>query len=328
MGAGVRTLSIHELEQVTAVPRGTIYRYIADGLLPSSVDTGQGTGRYTEEHARLLSEIRRLRRHGVSLKTIREHLISGGSLLSSEAVDLAAMREDELRSRILEVATKQFSTKGYQKTGMIDIIAELEMAPSTVYRFFPSKRLLFTESIRTLIGSATTAAESATPGADDFVTKNLGRATGLLRVGATGSEALTFARAEALVEDDGLRDTLKRAYSDWLDPIVKDLESLAATDKETSILNPAFVSYIVAGSAEALMMRMSWDEQYTELDYFWAMAFVLTALKAVLVNQHGLKDSVLALSDSVNGLVDKWTETRPPAPGEKADSASRPSRSG
>ena len=49
------------------------------------------------------------------------------------------MNSDEVRTRILEVAEKQFRLIGYHKTSVADIASELGMSRANVYRFFPSK---------------------------------------------------------------------------------------------------------------------------------------------------------------------------------------------
>ena len=51
------------------------------------------------------------------------------------------------KSEILKAAAIVFSEKGYYKTRISDIAARAKMGHGTVYRFFPSKRVLATEVI-------------------------------------------------------------------------------------------------------------------------------------------------------------------------------------
>lgn len=51
------------------------------------------------------------------------------------------------RGEILRAAAQVFSEKGYYKTRISDIAARAKMGHGTVYRFFPSKRVLATEVI-------------------------------------------------------------------------------------------------------------------------------------------------------------------------------------
>ncbi|RJX32476.1 MAG: TetR/AcrR family transcriptional regulator [Desulfarculus sp.] len=51
------------------------------------------------------------------------------------------------RGEILKAAAQVFSEKGYYKTRISDIAARAKMGHGTVYRFFPSKRVLATEVV-------------------------------------------------------------------------------------------------------------------------------------------------------------------------------------
>lgn len=53
------------------------------------------------------------------------------------------LRPEERQARILAVAGRVFSLKGYAATRMTDIAAEAGMAQGLVYRYFPSKEALF-----------------------------------------------------------------------------------------------------------------------------------------------------------------------------------------
>ena len=47
------------------------------------------------------------------------------------------------RQEIIQAAHKIFSTKGYEKTTMKDVMDELEIAKGTIYHYFKSKEDLF-----------------------------------------------------------------------------------------------------------------------------------------------------------------------------------------
>jgi AcrR family transcriptional regulator/predicted DNA-binding transcriptional regulator AlpA len=273
----VRTLSMSELEQVTGVPRGTIYHYIREGLIPPSLETGRRTGFYTEEHARLLTQIRRLRRHRVPVVEIREHLRRSESGQLDDETELATRRDTELRTRILSTAIRRFSEKGYRKTGVDEIIAELEIAPGTLYRFFPTKRDLFIQSIRYLVASPDSRARLDVEPGTDVVTRNLHRADELLKLAASSKDMLVAARAEALGEDDELEHLVERTYAEWLQPMIKDFEAVSKCNPRAPSLAPELVAYALVGSAEAMLSRVSQDDRFSESDAAKVLEFVCRA---------------------------------------------------
>ena len=280
----MRTLTISELEAITGVPRGTIYHYIKEGLIPPSLETGRRAGLYTEQHAMLLARIRRLRRQRARLSEIRDYLRQMESEAPDDEVDLAAKREASLRARILAAATRRFTEKGYRKTGVDEIIAELEIAPGTLYRFFPTKKDLFVHSMRYLISASALHMEPHPAPGNNPALRNLGRVEGLIKSTAENGEIMLAARAEALGVDEELEQLVRQTYADWLKPMIEDFRSVAADADQKPVLDPELVSYALLGSSDAMLMRMSWDERYSQQDVLNVLKFVsstiLTALGA------------------------------------------------
>ncbi len=302
----MRTLTISELEKVTGVPRGTIYHYVREGLIPPSLETGHRTGLYTEEHARLLTRIRRLRRHRLSLDDIREHIQQADHDQPDDEINLAIRREAELRARILSAATRRFAEKGYRKTGVDEIIAELEIAPGTLYRFFPTKKDLFVQSIRCLIGESTGQIESQAAHEAGLAARNLRRVNGLLKIAAAHGEMLLAARAEALGEDDELERLVRQTYSEGLRPMIDDLRAIAGEAMETSALDPELMGYAIMGAVEAMLMRISWDERYSEDDAASVLALIYGTMLSALADVRSLKDALERCTANIDARTDTY----------------------
>jgi AcrR family transcriptional regulator len=272
-----------ELERVTGVPRGTIYYYIRKGVIPPSLERGHRTGLYTEEHVKLLTTIRRLRKHRVSLNEIGDHIRRADDETDDET-GLATRREAEIRKRILSTAARIFTEKGFRKTGVDEIIAELEMAPGTLYRFFPTKRDLFVQSIRYLVGASSRQIESRVMQEKVLPNRMLRRVNELLKIGTAPGEILLAARAAALGEDDELDRLVRQTYAEWLQPMIDDLRVIADETSGSSVLDPELVGYAVVGAADAVLMRASWDGCYSESDVGEVLTFLCRAMLAALTN--------------------------------------------
>lgn len=86
-------ISLVELSERSGVPGRTIRLYIAEGLLPGPLRAGRNAA-YGPEHVRILEEIRRLQRKGLTLSQIRRQL-------SGESAVPARVEGDSWRQFVL-----------------------------------------------------------------------------------------------------------------------------------------------------------------------------------------------------------------------------------
>jgi AcrR family transcriptional regulator len=147
--------------------RSAIHYYVNLGVLHRPEKAGLNLHLYDETHLARLRRIRDLKeKKGLSLAEIKQVLdqgsppartsspSEGGSekppVYESRAPDRrgAAAREDlEHREKILDMAIRLFSEKGYENTKISDITEALRMGKSTFYVYFKNKRELFMECI-------------------------------------------------------------------------------------------------------------------------------------------------------------------------------------
>ena len=303
-------LKISGLEKATGVPRTTIHFYMREGLLPPPQKTGRSVAFYGERHVARLREILWLKDRGLGLQDIRRVLEQDVGAQAEEHVDLVAQRDQALKTRILDAATRQFAARGYQRTRIADIVNELGIGPLTLYRYFPTKRQLFLEVVNVFANWMVDYVEPQIAHDPDFVKRNMRRVAGFLGLRALSPDMLAFVRAEALGEDKEIRALVKRMYWRLLKPISEELDELRPANDGPAMLASELVTYAFIGVLETLVMRMSWDAEYSERDYFRTALGMLLALQALYTGEIDFQSKNAQYSD----LLDELVRTGPPTP--------------
>ncbi len=303
-------LKISGLEKATGVPRTTIHFYVREGLLPPPQKTGRSVAFYSERHVARLREILWLKERGLGLQDIRRALEQDVGAQAEEHVDLVAQRDQALKTRILDTATRQFAARGYQRTRVADIVTELGIGPLTLYRYFPTKRQLFLEVVNVFADWMVEYVEPQIAANPDFVKRNMRRVAGFLGLRALSPDMLAFVRAEALGEDEEIRALVKRMYWQLLKPISEELDQLRLSNDGPPIIASELVTYALIGVLETLVMRISWDAEYSERDYFSAALGMLLALQALYTGEIDFH----ARSAEYSDLLDELVRTGPPTP--------------
>ena len=303
-------LKISGLEKATGVPRTTIHFYMREGLLPPPQKAGRSVAFYSERHVARLREILWLKERGLGLQDIRRALEHDVGAQAEEHVDLVAQRDQALKKRILDAATRQFAARGYQHTRVADIVTELGIGPLTLYRYFPTKRQLFLEVVNVFADWMVGYVEPQIAADPDFVKRNMRRAAGFLGLRALSPDMLAFVRAGALGEDEEIRALVKRMYWQLLKPISEELDQLRPPNDGPPMIASELVTYAFIGVLETLVMRISWDAEYSERDYFSAALGMLLALQALFTGEIDLPVRSAEYSD----LLDELVRTGPPTP--------------
>ena len=114
-GGSISTFTISALERATGVPRSTIHYYIGEELLPRPAKTAASRSLYTEDHVELLRRITGFKQSGLSLAEIKEELKPDLARTSGTGVDLAAHEYERIHAEMIEAATDEFVTNGYEE---------------------------------------------------------------------------------------------------------------------------------------------------------------------------------------------------------------------
>lgn len=135
-----------DLERATGVPRSTIRGYLQMGLLQAPRQVGPRTYLFDDGHLRALSEIRELRKQGVSLRDIKQRLTQASTPKAPAAAGPEVATSGR-REHILAVATRMFAERGFDSVRLADIADETSMTKAALYRYFDSKDTLFVECV-------------------------------------------------------------------------------------------------------------------------------------------------------------------------------------
>jgi AcrR family transcriptional regulator len=168
------TFTLQDLVQRTQVPPTTIHHYQRLGLLPPPERVARNRFAYDDRHVQALRLIRLLReRRRLGLATIGRILPQ--LLARDEQAFRARMWEDVIatdvddtttlaRGRILAVARRAFSTRGFANVSVADICDEVGIGKGTFYELFASKEDLFVACARALVEDLIATLDARRPG--------------------------------------------------------------------------------------------------------------------------------------------------------------------
>jgi AcrR family transcriptional regulator len=211
-----------------------------------------------------LRQIRQLQeKKGLSLAEIKRVL--EGDKPRAKSGFLPAPKEDqENREKILDMAIKLFSERGYENTKVSDISKALRMGKGTFYRYFKNKRELFIECIDRL-GVAIVPRESwdAIRKEKDYVLKNMKRGEAFLRAFPGYRGILNMVRGAIGGKDPVLARKAIQAFRVLSKPLLKDLRRAIADGSVRIRHDEAFVAYLQLVIAEAFGYWQMIDPRYS-----------------------------------------------------------------
>src|SRR3990172_9580037 len=289
---GMRSLTISELENVSGVPRSTIYFYVREGLLPTAQKAAASRAMYTESYVELLREISRLKAQGMGLQAIKEVLAPWVASARALEVDLVAAQTEQTRQSIIAAAARLFARKGYKRTRVADIIKEVGVTPPVFYSHFASKHDLFVESFSVFVGWMRELIEAPLAGEPDPGARDLARVQGYFGVQALSPDLMSLVRSGALHEAGEMREVAKGSYQDMIRGTLEDLTHLR---EQSGVALPAadeLVAFAMLGGLENLVMRASWDSRFSTRDVLWADLCLFLAVKAVYTGRLDLSEEL------------------------------------
>ena len=167
-------------------------------------------------------------------------------------------RQAQGRAAILAAAARAFAARGLHGTTIDDIARETGFAPSSLYRYFPSKHDLHLALLDA------TADEMLAPFADPLLPtlKFRERLEWLLRRQLATIEQhresfVVFASQRAAVERDDSQTGSggpKSAYERWVTAL-EDVLEVGVNDGSLRALNPRDMAYFVAGALNTTVFR-------------------------------------------------------------------------
>lgn len=299
----MRALTISELERASGVPRSTIYYYVREAILPQAQKAAASRAIYTDAHVELLQEIGRLKEEGLPLEEIRARL--DHRIVSAEAseVDLVAREAERTRRSILEAAARQFARKGYKRTRIADIIKEAGISPPAFYTYFRTKRQLLIESFGVFVQWSRDLLEPQLASEPDLAVRLLRRTGAFHGVQALSPDRLALVRSEALIEDNEMREVAQSTYQAMVQGMREDLVRLREQGAAPPGIPDELMAFSLEGALEHVVMRASWDDDYTKRDVVMTHLCLYLAIVAVYTGQLDLTEQLARYAGLIDTLV-------------------------
>ena len=308
--AGIRPLTISELERATATPRSTIYYYVHEGLLPAAQKAAASRAVYSDVHVEALHEIRRLKHDDVPLDQIKERIRPLVEQRQAEEPDLVAQRNRATRDAILRAAALQFARRGYKRARIGDIIREAGVTPPLFYAHFATKRQLFIESFNIFVRWMSELIEPPLADEPDPAVHLLWRMYAYWGLQRLSPDLLGLARAEALLEDAETRAAVQDALRLIASGPTRDFAALRRSPDDPPV-SDELMAYSMFGATEEIVMRASWDDQFSQRDIMTTHLFTYLSVEAAYTGEN----NVAARLASYRELIDQLIAAGPPVPG-------------
>jgi AcrR family transcriptional regulator len=306
----VRALTITELEHESGVPRGTIYYYVRQGLLPEAQKASRTRALYTDDHLALLRDIEALRAEGALPAAIRTRLAGRVQAASEQGVDLVARRDEETREAILRVATRSFAQRGYKGTRMADIVAELGITPQLLYQHFATKRELFVACYRIAVRYMAGVITPHVAPEGDPAARLVWYMHADEGIKAFAPDMFALA-VEASQHSEAARQDMREAYERIFRELIDDLSRLRASDREPP-LSDELISHGMMGAFQQMLARAALDDEYS-----WREVTRHTlGLFLLLLTAYRGEQDLDALLAPYQGLLTEVAELPPPIPAE------------
>lgn len=282
--AAGRQMKVSELSRESEIAPSAIHYYVHMGILHRPKKVGLNLHLYDETHLARLRQIRQLKeRKGLSLAEIKRLLEqgegeaqtgapAGGKVQSTQPVETpsrdreteAKSEEQENREKILDMAIRLFSERGYENTKVSDITEALRMGKGTFYVYFKNKRELFIDCIDRL-GVAIVPRESwdAIREEQDYAAKNTKRGAAFLKAFPGYRGILNMVRGAIGGTDPVLAQKAIEGFRVLSRPLLRDLRRAIAQGAVRIKHDEAFVAFLQLIIAEAFGYWQMIDPRYS-----------------------------------------------------------------
>ncbi len=297
------------LMERTGLSRSAIHFYLRTGLIPQPQKTAVNRSLYTEDHVRLLTKITELKRSGGSLVEIKAVLREEFGEAQENGVDLAELKSERIRHKILHVATEEFMTNGYKQTLVATIVRKAGITSQVFYSHFPSKGELLVESFRTFIQWNMAFVEPKLIESSDLGEKLLWRLLADFRANQLGSEVLSLVRSEPGGGAD-LAKLVEQAWEQIVCTITADFESAVPLGSAPPI-SIELLAYAMIGAQHNASLRASWDEKFSREDLLGTHLWIWLAVLAALRGEVDVDSRFARYQDLIKEVATRETETPP-----------------
>jgi len=262
------------IKWVTAA--ATIKYYVNQGLLPQPLKTSKTMAYYGDVHIQRLNEIKRLKKQGQDLQTIKQSLMTTAQ---SPPVPQDEIVYTRARNAIITAAVALFREKGYQSTNMMHIAERAHIGKGTIYQYFKGKEDLFFECAENIfddIGKDDASIRDETDG----LKRLWNRGIALTRNTRHIFDMLNLARGSSIRENTAYKAKFEQIMHNFVEPIRADVET-AITQGQIRPMDPTLLAHLLIGAIEYGLyyeIEQEADAQDT-IAKGWAIVFGGLALK-------------------------------------------------
>jgi len=273
-----------ELCKESGMSRSAIHYYVSLGLLHRPEKAGLNLHLYDVSHLARLRQIRKLKeKNGLSLAEIKGLLEQGepadgsgsypdekvesqrpGAASAAERREGVKSEKQENREKILDMAIRLFSEKGYENTKVSDVTDALRMGKSTFYVYFKNKRELLIDCIDRL-GVAIVPRESwqEIREEQDYVAKNKKRGMVFFKAFPGYRGILNMVRGAIGGTDPVLAQKAIEAFRVLSRPLLRDLRRAIEDGAVRIKHDEAFIAFIQLIIAEGFGFWQMIDPRYS-----------------------------------------------------------------
>ena len=298
-----RALTISDLERASGVPRSTIHYYVRQGLLPAPQKTADTRALYSEDHLALLRQIRRAKDSGRSLSEIRVKIQSRVKKLSESGIDLEAQEYNRTHRAILSFATEEFVRRGYRRTRVDDLTRELGISSSIFYDHFRSKRHLLVECFQTFIQWGIVSTESQASSSDAVIERLLLRIGSSLSIHSLSTDVLALVSAEALQDEDELRQPVEEAWNNIVGHIVDEIAGMRGAGTTQPAVPDTLLAHNLNEAMQGTLTRMWWDKRFSLEDVIRTHVWLYLAVRKALHDPNDILRELTKYEDRIRQIA-------------------------
>lgn len=273
-------MRISELARRAELPKSTVSYYRKVGLLSPPTRTGRTMAYYDNTHLEELRSIRKLRAKRIPIAFIRARMAKGKPKRGALQARPSSLRPSEgayrsrsaavghsvdptgRRQQIIEVASRVFLRKGFDRTSIADVTEELHVGRSTFYLYFRDKRGLFVECIDNMFDSIfTNEMRDEVLQEEDPVKRLWKLAQVALTVSPDFFEILRLLRSCSRHESLQLEAKAREIWGRVIAPVKSDLEQ-GMRQGVFRDLDPKLLSYVLLGAIDGLSLMCLQNKGY------------------------------------------------------------------
>jgi AcrR family transcriptional regulator len=225
--------------------------------------------------------------------------------------DFDPHEEDPYRRVVLRVATREFATRGYERTHVAAIIREAGLTPQTFYALFPSKRRLLVDCFESFLRWNAALVDPEVAAISDPSERLLLYLGGNLRSQVLGIEMSAVIRSEGQGGESGLRSTAKQAWAIPVGHMNHDLAAMRPHGQGDAPVPDELIAYSLIGAFDNTYVRSTWDATYTRDDLLRTHLWLCLTIQAAMAGEIDVSSRIDRYGDAISEAAGREEDVTP-----------------